>query len=388
MRGALGASRGRIVRQPLMESVILSGAGAVAGLGLAAVVVAWLAHQGSLAIPLLNGLHIDGRGLGWTALLSLLAAMLFGVFPGLKITGGNLQEVLKDSSQGAGLGRSHERLRAVLVVSEVALACMLLVSAGLLLRSFLKVLNVDLGFEPDRAAAIKVEYEETAASPLVREEMRSVAYPEILRRVSAIPGVQAAGITDYLPLGPNREWDVPVPKGRTFAPGTLPSPLVYVVTPGFIRAMGVRLHGGRDFSWDDGPKSERVVMINASAARWYWPGEDAVGKILIRGDEQVRVVGVVDDVHEQSVEGGAGAQIYYPATQQQPNWVQLVIRSSVAPASLAPSVLRVLRQINPNQPATEFQPIRTIVDRANSERRFFMLLVAVFAGLGVLLAAL
>jgi hypothetical protein len=215
-----------------------------------------------------------------------------------------------------------------------------------------------------------------------------VAYPEILRRVSVIPGVQAAGVADFLPLGPNRDWDSPVPKGKSFAPGTLPSPLVYVVTPGFIRAMGIRPHGGRDFTWDGGPKCERVVMINASAARRYWPGEDAVGKVLMRGDEQDRVVGVVDDVHEVSVEGGSGAQIYYPTTQQQPDWVQLVIRSSVPPASLGPRVLRVLRQINPNQPATEFQPIGTIVDRANSARRFFMLLVGIFAGLGAQLAAL
>lgn len=390
LRGALGASRERIVRQLLMESVILSGAGAVTGLGLAAGVVTWLAHQGSVALPLLNSLRIDGQALGWTILLSAVTAMLFGVVPALKITGGNLQEVLKNSSQGAGLGRRHERLRAALVVAEVALACVLLVSAGLLLRSFLKVLDVDLGFQPDRASAMQVAYDEIGSDIVAREERRGVAYREIIDRVRALPGVQAAGITDFLPLGPNREWDSPVPQGKTFAPGTLPAPLVYVVTPGFISAMGIRLHSGRDFTWDDGPKSERVVMINASAARLYWPGEDASGKILMRdlGQEADRVVGVVDDVHEESVEGGAGAQIYYPATQQQPDWVQLVIRSSVSPGSLGPSVLRTLRAVNPKQPANEFRPIQTVVDRANSPRRFFMLLVGAFAGLGMALAAL
>lgn len=388
VRGALGAGRGRIVRQLLMESLMLSGVGAVLGLGLAAAVIEWLAHQGAVALPLLNSLRIDGAALLWTMLLAALTAVLFGVVPGLKITGGNLQEVLKDSTQGAGLGRRHERVRAALVISEVALACMLLVSAGLLLRSFVKVLDVDLGFQPERAAAMHVAYDEIGSDPVVREERRSVAYQEILRRVSTLPGVEAAGMVDFLPLGPNRDWDVPQPKGKTFAPGTLPAPLVYVISPGFIRAMGIPLRGGRDFTWDDGPKSERVVLINASAARVYWPGEDAVGKILMRGDEQDRVAGVVDDVREVSTDSGAGAQIYYPTTQQQPDWVQLVIRTSVPPASLAPSVLRELRQINPKQPATEFRPIRTIVDRANSPRRFFMLLVGVFAGLGMLLAAL
>jgi ABC-type antimicrobial peptide transport system permease subunit len=151
--------------------------------------------------------------------------------------------------------------------------------------------------------------------------------------------------------------------------------------------MGIRLRG-RDFTWSDGPHSERVVLINASEARTYWPGEDAVGKILMRDKEEDRVVGVVDDVHEENVETGTGSQIYYPAIQQAPSGAQLVIRTKVPPAELAASVLRALRELNPNQPAAEFRPIRTIVDRAVSPRRFFMLLVAAFAGLGLVLAAL
>jgi len=160
-----------------------------------------------------------------------------------------------------------------------------------------------------------------------------------------------------------------------------------VITPGFIRAMGIRLHG-RDFTWADTPHSEKVVLISASAAHIYWPGEDAVGRILMRDTEADRVVGVVDDIHEESVEGPVGAQIYYPVTQQGLEGAQLVIRTSLPPAALAPSVLRALRELNPKQPAAEFRPIRTIVDRAVSPRRFFMLLVAAFAGLGLLLAAL
>jgi predicted permease len=389
IRGALGASRGRVVRQLLMESLLLSSAGATVGLGLALVLIRWLAHQGSLALPLFTTLHIDGQALGWTVLIAVFTAMLFGLIPGLRMASGNLQEALKDSGAGAGLGRKHERVRAVLVISEVALACMLLVSAGLLMRSFLKVLDVDLGFQPDRAASINIEYDNNAPNDEARKIKRGVVFQQIIARVSALPGVEAAGIVDFLPLGPNREWDVLVPKGKTFAPGELPDPLVYVITPGFIRAMGIRLHG-RDFTWTDGPQSEQVVLINASAARLYWPGEDAVGKILMRGDgkHEERVVGVVDDVHETNVESGAGAQIYYPVTQQQPDWAQLVVRTSMSPAALAPSVLHALRELNPNQPAAEFRPIRTIVDRAVSPRRFFMLLVAAFAGLGLLLAAL
>ena len=387
VRGALGASRGRIVRQLLMESLVLSGVGAALGLGLALILIAWLTNQGSLALPLLSTLRIDGRALGWTVVVAVFTATIFGLLPGLRIASGNLQEVLKDSGAGAGLGRKHERVRAALVVSEIALACVLLVSAGLLLRSFLKVLDVDLGFQPDRAASIKVDYDDSAKTEDASQAKRGEIFQQIIARASVLPGVEAAGISDYLPLGPNREWDTPVPQGKIFAPGELPDPLVYVITPGFIRAMGIGLHG-RDFTWADGPHSERVVLINASAARVYWPGEDAVGKILMRDKEEDHVVGVVDDVHEETVEGGTGSQIYYPAMQQGPSGAQLVVRTSLPPAALAASVLRALRELNPKQPAAEFRPIQVIVDRAVSARRFFILLVAAFAGLGLLLAAL
>jgi predicted permease len=387
VRGALGASRGHIVRQLLMESLVLSGVGAAFGLGLALILIAWLRHQGSLALPLLSTLRIDGLALGWTVVIAVLTATVFGLLPGLRIASGNLQEVLKDSGAGAGLGRKHERVRAALVVSEIALACVLLVSAGLLLRSFLNVLDVDLGFQPERAASIKVDYDDSAKTEDASQAKRGEIFEQIIARVSALPGVEAVGMSDYLPLGPNREWDTPVPQGKIFAPGQLPDPLVYVITPGFIRAMGIGLHG-RDFTWTDGPHSERVVLINASAARVYWPGEDAVGKILMRDKEEDHVVGVVDDVHEETVEGGTGSQIYYSAMQQGPSGAQLVVRTSLPPAALAASVLRALRELNPKQPAAEFRPIQAVVDRAVSPRRFFILLVAAFAGLGLLLAAL
>lgn len=264
---------------------------------------------------------------------------------------------------------------------------MLLVSAGLLLRSFIKVLGVDLGFEPDHAASIQVAYEESGKTAQEAGAHRTALFQRIIERVDAVPGVETSGIVDFLPLGPNREWDTPVPQGQKFAPGELPDPLVYVVTPGFVHAMGMRLHG-RDFSWADGPAVERVVLINASAARIYWPGENAVGKILMRGDEADRVVGVVDDVHEESVETNTSTQIYYPASQQTPDWAQLVVRTKLPPAVLGASILSALRELNPNQPAAEFRPIRSIVDHAVSPRRFFMLLVAEFAALGLILATL
>jgi predicted permease len=399
MRGALGASRARIVRQLLTESLVLSGAGAVFGLLLALSLVQWLAHQGAIALPLLSTLRIDGTALGWTVLIAVSAAILFGLMPGLRMAGGNLQESLKDSSAGSGQSRKHEGIRSILVVSEVALACMLLVGAGLLLRSFVHVLDVDLGFQPERAAAVKVEYDDSVppGSPDDAGTLKRAAiFQQVLARIGAIPGVEAAGITDYLPLGQNRSWGIPFPKGIKHPEGLNSGPLVYVVTQGYLRAMGTRIRG-RDFTWSDGPHSESVVMINESYARYlaafaHWPNNDAVGQIITSNEidpkNDLHVIGVVDDVHEENVDGEAGWQIYYPATQASPAGAQLVIRTTLPPSALAISVLRTLRDLNPRQPLADFRSIQTLVDHANSPRRFFMLLVGSFASLGLLLAGL
>ena len=393
MRGALGASRGRIVRQLLTESLVLSGAGASFGLALAEVMIAWLRQQGAIALPLLSQLRIDGAALGWTVLIALVSAAIFGLIPGLRMAAGNLHEALKDSGTGSGKSRKHERLRSVLVVTEVALACVLLVGAGLLLRSFLHVLDVDLGFQPERAAAIKMEFDPSAPTPEARVQKQIVIFQQVLNRVGAIPGVEAAGISDYLPLDRNRSWGLPFPKGVRRPDKIDAGPLVYVITPGYLRAMGTRIRG-RDFTWDDGPKSERVVMINESFARFlanyaHWPNNDATGQILAgTNGPDARVIGVVDDVHEETVEGEAGWQIYYPVTQQFPSGAELVVRTTLPPGQLATSVLRTLRDLNPNQPAAEFKPIKMLVDHANSSRQFFMMLVGAFAVLGLLLAAL
>jgi len=400
VRGALGAGRVRIVGQLLTESLVLSGAGALLGLGLALLMVYWLAHQGAIALPLLSTLGIDGPALAWTVLIAVLAAVLFGLAPGLRMAAGKLHEALKESGPGAGQSRKHERVRSVLVVTEMALACMLLAGAGLLLRSFLRVLDIDLGFLPEHAFAIKVDYQDAAAgsntnTPATRlaiEQRRTAYYQQVLSRVGAIPGVEATGISDYLPLGQNRAWGTPWPKGIP-RPDKVPAgPLVYVVTPGYLRAMGTGLRG-RDFTWDDGPQTQGVVIINDSYARFlalfaHWPHNDPLGQTISNQGQDLRIIGIAADVHEESTEGETGWQIYYPETQAGPEGAELIVRSTLPPSALAHSVLLTLRALNPNQTAAEFVPIQTLVDHANSPRRFFMLLVAAFATLGLLLAAL
>jgi len=177
-------------------------------------------------------------------------------------------------------------------------------------------------------------------------------------------------------------------KGKLYRQGEAPEPMVYVVTPGFFRAMGTRFVAGRDFSWDDGPKSQKVIIINQAAARALWPGKNAVGQMAVTAGSDRLVVGVVADVHETSVEGSPGWQVYYPSTQEAAEGAELVVRTRVPPDTLAPAVLRTLRQLNPNQPAAEFQPLQQIVDHAVSPRRFFMLLVTSFGLFGLILASL
>ena len=381
MRSALGAGRGRLIRQLLTESIVLSAIGALLGLGLAYGITFYLAHQGSIALPLLSSVTVDGSALVWTLLITVATAILFGLVPGLKMSRSNLQEALKDSGHGLSEGKKHETLRAALVISELALACVLLVGAGLLLHSFLRVLDVDLGFEPSRTAAIKVDFDDS------KPERRGAILRDMLQRILAVPGIEAAGIADNLPLDMNRSWGLSA-KGKQYKPGELPATFVYVVTPGYLNVMGMRMLAGRDISWQDETGKERVAIINQTAARYLWPGEDPVGRMALVNGMDMRVIGVVADVRESSAETAPGWQMYLPVMQNGPVGAQLVVRTKLRPEVLASSVMATLRSINPAQPATEFRPIQNIVDHSVSPRRFFVSLVGIFAMLGLVLASL
>ena len=385
MRSALGAQRGRIVRQLLTESMVLAAGGAAFGLGLAYFTIRYLAHQGSIALPLLSMVRVDGTVLGWTLLIAVGAAVLFGPAPGLRMSDGNLQELLKDSGgHGASDSRKHGRLRSTLVVTQIALACVLLVGAGLLLRSFLRVLDVDLGFEPSRAAAISLDFDDRE-----KAAARAAKWREIVERTSLIPGVETAGISDNLPMSRNRSWGIAAkgeqkPNGRDFVPV-----FVYIVSPGYLKAMGMRLLEGRDITWHDIVDNRNVVIINETVARRLWPGKSPIGRTALAGGAEAQVIGVIADVRESTAEDNAGAQMYLPATKQfGPEGAYLVLRSKLPRTALARSVMMTLRRIDPGQPATEFKSIQGLVDHATSPRRFFVLLVGIFAGLGLLLASL
>jgi predicted permease len=393
LRGALGASRGRIVRQLLTESLLLSGVGAALGLVLAFAITLWLQHQTSLALPLLNDVHIDATALLWTLAVAIGTAVLFGLAPGLRMSSASLQESLKDTAgHGASDSRRHERLRSMLVISEVALACVLLVGAGLLMRSFLRILDVNLGFQPTYAATIKLDFDDGGS-----DAKRTAIFENAVSRISALPGVEHAGIADNLPFARNRSWGIPHLLGVDDAHVHGQSALVYMITPGYFAAMGIPVTG-RDFSWEDKPlvrdkngnvvQGNPVIILNEGTARHLFPNGDAIGHVIDASGTAARIVGTIPDVHLTSVEGQPDWQVYYPQAQQDTEGAFLVIRSKVPPAQLASSVMHALREMNPAQSAVPLRPIQDFVDHAVSPRRFFVLLVGSFAGLGLLLAAL
>jgi predicted permease len=382
MRTALGAGRGRLARQLLTESLLLSSVGAALGLIIAWAVTFYLARQNDLALPLLSTVRVDGTALAWTVLISTLVAIVFGLAPMFRLSSVNLHETLKDGGVGMSQGRTHERLRAVLVISEMALACVLLVSAGLLLRSFVRLLDVDLGFRPAQVATLKIEIPK--ADDRAR---RGPAAREILERIRVLPGIQAVAMADMLPLDRNRSWGF-VAKENANDKGDHGA-FVYVVSPGYLEAMGMRLVRGRDLSWDDRPDTQQVMVINEAAARREWPGQDPVGRLVYgAGDGESRVVGVVADVRESSLEEHASPQMYLSLAQFSPEGAELVVRSALPVSSFEPAVLSTLRSLNPGQPRTEFRTIQRIVDHSVSPRRFLVWLVTIFSAFGLLLAVL
>ena len=383
LRTALGAGRWRILRQMLTEGIVLSWSGAALGVALAFAGTRGLAQLQAVGIPLLASVRVDPAALGFTVALAALTGMVFGLAPALQVRGAKLHDALKDTSRGSTEGRPRVWLRGALVVSEIAFACVLLVGAGLLIRSFLRVLDVNLGFQPERTATVRIDPETRFAT----QAEENGYFDDALRRVRDIPGVQGAGLTDSLPLGMNRSWDAPE-KGHTYPKGEFPDAFVRIVSDGYIKAMGIPVRAGRDLSERDTPATDPVIVINQTMARTLFPGEEALGRVISAcGDRHV--VGVVGDVRHLALEQASGNEMYLPMRQcRDISSVHLVVRSTLPPAQLAAAVRAALKPIAPDIPGNDFQLLQQIVDSSVSPRRFIVYLIAGFAAFALILASL
>jgi predicted permease len=385
MRAALGAGRFRLLRQMITESVTLSCCGAALGLMLAVGGTRELAHLTAFNLPLLESVRIDGNALAFTLLAAIATGVLFGLLPALQASAFSLREGVQDASRGSSGGRRHTWIRDGLVVSEIAFACVLLIGAGLLIRSFLRVLDVDLGFQPERAAALRIDPSFRIASL----EQQNSFVDDVLQRARSVPGIVAAGITDVLPLRDDRSWAISA-KGQVYKKGH-PEAYIRVVSDGYFEATGIPLRAGRAFTERDRALSEPVVVINETMARTLWPGRNALGETITdyygRGGRQI--VGVVADVRHTALEGASGSEMYMPMRQTGDYAaMQLVVRTALPPDGLASGIRTALRPIDPNLPVREFVMFQDLVDRAVSPRRFLVLLLAGFAAFALILASL
>ena len=383
IRATLGAGKMRLVRQMLTESLILSFCGAIVGLIFAFIGTRVLARLTSISIPLLGQVHIDGTVLLFTVLVALATGLIFGLLPALQVRDLRLHDALKDANRGSSVGRGHAWVRNALVVAEIGLACVLVVGAGLLIRSFLRVLDVNMGFSADRVAAIRVD----PNSSYKTQEQQNAYFTEVLRRVNEIQGIEGAGMSDAIPLGHNRSWGIAA-KGIQYTPETYPDGFPRIISEGYFHAIGIPLKKGRDISARDDKGTLPVVVLNETCARTLWPGQDPIGQIL-KTDVDRTVVGIVGDVHHMSLEEGAGNEFYIPLRQiQDYGSVDLVVRTSLSTTDLGARLREALLPIEPNLPTSNMRTIQSMVDRAVSPRRFVVILLGGFAVFALLLASL
>ena len=382
MRAALGAGRFRLLRQVLTESVTLSCCGAALGLLLAVAGTRGLAHLHAFNLPLLESVRVDGNTLAFTLLAAVASGVLFGLAPALQVPAYKLREGLQAAGRESS-GSRHGWFRDGLVVSQFALAGMLLVGAALLIQSFLRVLDVNLGFQPERAAALRID--PGFLIPTLAQQNSYV--DDVLRRARSIPGIAAAGISDVLPLDGDRSWQVSA-EGQVYDKNHHPEAFIRVASDGYFEALGIPLKSGREFTESDRASTEPVVMVNETFARTLWPGQDAVGKRVTQ-DGGRRVIGVVGDVHHGGPERMGGLEMYLPMRQTGDYAaMRLVVRTALPPEALAAGIRTSLRPIDPNLPVTEFQTLQGLVDKVVSPRRFLVMLLSGFAGFALLLASL
>ena len=387
IRSALGAARARLVRQLLTESVLLSVIGGVLGLLLAYWLLSVLRWFGPSNLPRLPAIRMDARVLAFTSTIAVLTGILFGMVPAIRTSNLNLTEALKEGARNVAGGR-HDRLRKLLVVAELALSLVLLISAGLLIRSFMSVERVNPGFNAQNVLGMRL----SVAGTSYKGERREIFYRELLERVRGLAGVQSAAISDNLPLSGGIGWGGITIEGHQAAAGQeMIQSDARAAGVGYFETMMIPLRNGRLFDEHDSEKSTPVIVIDEKMARSYWPNSNPVGGRIKFGDldsknEWMTIVGVVGSVKQYDLESESRVTMYLPAAQALGTTMYLVARTSVAPASLAANITSQVRSMDPNIPIFDIKTMDQRLSESLARRRFSMLALGVFAGFALLLA--
>jgi putative ABC transport system permease protein len=384
MRAALGAGRGAIVRQLLTESMMLAIEGGVVSTVLGWAATRALSEWGSDQLPQGLPVGMDGRVLLFTLAISLTAGILFGLAPALQLARVDLNATLRDEGRGASASFSRTRMRALLVVCQVALSLLLLVGAGLLLRSFAQLLRTDPGFDAQGVLTMEV----SLSSQRYRKPEQQIAFfDDVLRRISALPGVRSAAMSAAPPLGFIRLTPV-LPEGQPEVPlAQRPFVDIEAISPQWFATMRVPLRGGRAFTAGDNFQAPKVVIVNETFAREFWPGQNPVGKHSQVGRwPEAEVVGLAADVKNKGLDQQTQPQLYLSFPQIPWGNMNLLVRTSVPPLSAILAVRAQVAAVDPDQPVTKIQTVEDLMDTSRAQPRFTMLLVSVFAATALTLA--
>jgi putative ABC transport system permease protein len=389
IRNALGAGRGRLVRHLLIESACLALLSGAAGVLLARWGVDAILALSPGNLPRIDQVRLDGRVLLFALGLSLLTALLFGLFPSLYFSNPNLQASLKAGSRSDTPSLARNRFRRFLILSEVALALVLLIGAGLLGRSFLRLLAVDPGFAANDALTLEVHVWGKARTA----DQRIAFFEQSLNRIASLPGVRAAGAVSALPFHDNSIdiKSVFSVMGKPAPPsGQEPTAYVTVATTDYFKALGIPLRQGRLFTPFDTKDSSQVVLVGETMARRYWPGEDPVGKkiaITFKGQKSEReVIGVVGDVRHEGLDSGFRTELFFPHLQEPYGSMTFVVSTAQNPSSLLPAVKEAIWSVNKDQPFSSVATVDQLVARSLVERRFYLVLLGCFAVIALVLA--
>ncbi|HKC87732.1 MAG TPA: ABC transporter permease [Blastocatellia bacterium] len=390
IRVALGASRARIIRQLLTESLLLAAAGGLLGAMWASWGVELVLKLAPENIPRLSQIGIDGRALGWTALVSLLAGVLFGLAPAWQSSRLGVNETLKEGGRGATESLGKRRWRDLLVISELALAVMLLIGAGLLVKSFWRLQRVDSGIDTERALTMQLALRgQRYADP----RQVDAFYPRLLERIQALPGVRAAAVSNSLPPDNTEFSDDFTIEGRPNVPNQ-PPPIAYMirVSQDYFRALDIPLRRGRYFNVADSRGAPQVAIINETMARQFFPNEDPVGKRVNTGDERNpawrQIVGVVGDVKYNGLAEETQPAMYQPSLQATSFNVFLIVKTEAAdPLSLVSAVRNEIRSLDPDLPVARVSTLEQHFATAVAPPRFSAMLIAIFAALALILSS-